>query len=510
MSRIAKTQTAVTVVRQDGKIVIQINCPISFSLPFTIANLKFLAVFLRLLFKLSGEKVLTLQQTADVLGYKDRRDVDNYCREFIRKGCDLAALLSRKVQLLQYVALIESFVLQNLLLPLNVMHQKFTAQHRVKMSYPTFCKYVGQLDASSVVRQAQKLLWNKMSGGDTINLLRILADQHNVPVICDQLLEYAKAFGPKQKQANTASFPLNMQRRNLCLLVHYLMGKGMNQSTIAMLLNTSRATVSNLWHEIGDLQSIILNSIAKWSGKISIDEKFIRIRGVPFYIITIVDFVTGIPLYLNLFKNTRKESYEACFRAFHLIYKKAPTLIVSDGSQSLAAGRKAAFPNVPHQLCKFHKIRNLFKKISNSKIAWEEKIKLKAKVVKVFRRDSVSGRKKGLRELRSLVPKPAAEYIDCNVLKHWKQLCKGLTSNVSERFNRKIEKVMSGRYGLKSEQTALNLALSLWVTVLIDKGKPFLHEQSLIASLNISRMCQENVDWTHLDHLFSKRTGKAA
>ncbi|MDP2172573.1 MAG: hypothetical protein Q8J62_02250, partial [Candidatus Cloacimonadaceae bacterium] len=92
----------------------------------------------------------------------------------------------------------------------------------------------------------------------------------------------------------------------------------------------------------------------------------------------------------------------------------------------------------------------------------------------------------------------------------WKLLCKGLTSNVSERFNRKITKVLSGRYGLKSEQTALNLALSLWLTELIDKGKPIMHEQSLIANLNISQICQENVNWKHLDHFFSKCSGKAA
>ncbi|MDP2172797.1 MAG: hypothetical protein Q8J62_03395, partial [Candidatus Cloacimonadaceae bacterium] len=82
--------------------------------------------------------------------------------------------------------------------------------------------------------------------------------------------------------------------------------------------------------------------------------------------------------------------------------------------------------------------------------------------------------------------------------------------NVSERFNRKITKVLSGRYGLKSEQTVLNLALSLWLTELIDKGKPIMQEQSLIANLNISQICQENVKWKHLDHLFSKCSGKAA
>ncbi len=412
------------------------------------------------------------------------------------------------MELAKYASVIESFALKNLLLPIHLMYKQFCLAHTVKMSYPSFCKYLGQISALPIINASQKLIQERVTGDGAVQILRLLGSQSNVPVLCDQLLEHSTKFTPKPDKA--CKPPISMKRQNLCLLVHYLVGKGMNMQTIGMILNVSKATVSNLWYETSNLQSMILNSIGKWSGKISIDEKFIRIEGIPHYVITIVDFVTKLPLYLNLYKNTRKESYEACFRAFKLIYRKSPTMIVSDGSKSLAAGRKAVFPKVPHQLCKFHKIRNLFKKITLSARSFDEMVKLKAKVVTVFRRDSVSGRKKGLIELQSLAPKPAAEYISRNIIMQWRQLSKGYTSNVSERFNRKIHKVMSGRYGLKSEQTALNLALSLWLTELIDKGKPFLHDESRIATLNIAQLCQENVDWAHLDHLFSKKVRRVA
>ncbi|MCD8479677.1 MAG: hypothetical protein LRZ88_05285 [Candidatus Cloacimonetes bacterium] len=129
---------------------------------------------------------------------------------------------------------------------------------------------------------------------------------------------------------------------------------------------------------------------------------------------------------------------------------------------------------------------------------------------KAFRRVTVSGRKKALRELMTILPKPAADYVRSNIIKQWPNLSKSLTSNVSERFNRKIMKVMSGRYGLKSYDTAVNLANSLWMKELIDNGKFILHDDSLIASLNISQICQEKLAWNHLDLLFSKKTGKAA
>ena len=122
-----------------------------------------------------------------------------------------------------------------------------------------------------------------------------------------------------------------------------------------------------------------------------------------------------------------------------------------------------------YQLCKFHKLRNLFAVISKSSLPDDIKCKLKRKAMTVLRRESVSGRKKGLRELLKLLPKSAADYIRNNIIKQWRQLSKGLTSNVSERFNRKIEQVTKSKYGLKSENTAMTIALSLWFKVLIDR-----------------------------------------
>lgn len=496
-------------VSLDGDVVqVSLNVPVRFSLPKTKINLKFIIVFLRLLICRNGAHLCTFEEIAGMLGYSDRRNINNFWREFQQHNYDILAYLSRKVDLVGCIPLIEEFAAKNLILPIAEMHRKFVETSAIKMSLATFQKYLSQTCSVKLLNQAQKLLIQKFSGSGAVEILRLLADQHNVPVLCDKILEKAETKKERPKPVSTMKSTLS--RRNLCLLVHYLVASGLNLKTIALLLNVSKASVSNLWHEIDDLPSLILNSIAKWSGKISIDEKYIKIKGVPHFVITIVDFVTGIPLYLKVYLNTSKESYEECFRAFKLIFKTNPRLIVSDGSQALKAGRIAVFPSVPHQLCKFHKIKNLFARISRCYLSKQQELWLKSKVVKVFRRATVSGRKKGLKELMAILPKPAAEYVSSNVIKHWPNLTKSLTSNVSERFNRKIKKVMSGRYGLKSYDTALNLANSLWLKELIDNGKFILHDESLIASLNISQICQENLAWNHLDLLFSKKTSKAA
>ena len=506
MKKKTSRKPAVEVSVNKEAIEVSLNIPARFSIPRTKANIKFIIVFLRLLLGRDGSRLCTFIDIAKMFGYADRRNVNNYWREFEQQNYDILGFLSRKVDLVECIPLIEDFVAKNMILPIADMHRKFLETQAIKMSLPTFKKYLSQTCSVKLLNQAQKQLCKKMCGSGAVDILRLLADQYNIPVLCDMILEKTVKEDPKRESALKST----LSRRNLCLLVHYLVASGLNLKTIALLLDVSKATVSNLWHEIEDLPSLILNSIAKWSGKISIDEKYIKIKEVPHFVISIVDFVTGIPLYLNVYPNTSKESYEECFLTFKQIYKKNPRLIVSDGSQALKAGRLAVFPSVPHQLCKFHKIKNLFGKISKCYLPKHEELWLKRKVVKAFRRVTVSGRKKGLMELTTILPKPAADYVRSNIIKQWPNLSKSLTSNVSERFNRKIKKVMSGRYGLKSYDTAVNLANSLWLKELIDNGKFILHDESLIASLNISQICQEKLAWNHLDLLFSKKTRKAA
>ncbi len=494
------------VKRENGEYVISINTPVVFRLPATKVAKKMLMILLCLFVNEKGKSLLTYRQIAGLLGYPDRRNVNNYWREFDSCGRDMLAFLTRKVDYAGLKTQIEEFVLQRLSLPLSEIHRLFQQEYSIKMCSQTFYKYLSQIDALIIIKLFQKLLREISCAGESIHILRLLSDQHNVPILCENLAEQAKEPFPKSK----SYINLCLGEIERSLFVNYLVGSGMNLKTIALLLNTCKSNVSRLLHNISDLQSMILNSIKFWSGKISIDEKYLKINGIPHYAITIVDFVTGLPLFSDIYPNTTKEAYEACFRTFHLIYKKIPTLIVSDGSTALAAARKSVFPQVHHQLCKFHKIRNLFKAINKLSISDSEKYKLKRIVFRAFRRKNSNDRKKGLLSKCFFNHQPVSEYINNNIIKNWRHLSKNLTSNVSERFNRKIKKVMSGRYGLKSLETTRALLFSLWLKDLIENGKPTLNQNSTIANLNISKLCQENVDWSHISHFFKLNTDKAA
>ncbi|MDX9977688.1 MAG: transposase [Candidatus Cloacimonadales bacterium] len=453
---------------------------------------------------IEGGHLLTYQAIANLLDFNDRRDINNYFREFLSAGSDFLTFLERKFLYSNYIEDIQKQILSNILLPLQLHYKIFKENSNAKMSFQCFMKYAQEVSVIKIIEEVRKLFSCNNNNLELMYLLDILSTKQNKPYIIENLKTMVEEKEPVKK-AKTLDLP----RKNFCLLINFLIGCGLNQHIIGLLFNLSKSTVSNMMHEIKDLNLMIIKSINKWSGKISIDEKYIKINSVPHYVITIVDFVTGLPLYIHLYKNTSKSSYEHCFAMFKQLYG-IPKLIVSDGSIALKAGREAVFPQVHYQLCKFHKIRNLFKAISKSFLSFDEKIIAKQKVKKAFKRKTVSGRKKALKQLKNYMPENVVKYIDNNILKHWRHLSKNLTSNVSERFNRKLKKILSGRYGLKSEETALANIYSLWLKELIVKGKLNINNNSFIANLNISLICQENLDTKHIESLFMINKSRTA
>jgi len=177
-------------VSLDGDIIqVSLNVPVRFSLPKTKINLKFIIVFLRLLICRNGANLCTFEEIAGMLGYSDRRNINNFWREFQQHSYDILAYLSRKVDLAECIPLIEEFAAKNLILPIAEMHRKFVETSAIKMSLATFQKYLSQTCSVKLLNQAQKLLIQKFSGSGAVEILRLLADQHNVPVLCDKILE---------------------------------------------------------------------------------------------------------------------------------------------------------------------------------------------------------------------------------------------------------------------------------------------------------------------------------
>ena len=160
------------------------------------------------------------------------------------------------------------------------------------------------------------------------------------------------------------------------------------------------------------------------------------------------------------------------------------------------------FSGIRYQLCTFHKLKNLMKRLRTHL----DDPPLLTRCVRVakhmFTNSSVSSRKAAAKRLQTLAGSEVSAYIEGHILSPWRQLTLSLTTNASERFNRKIEKCFSGRYGIPSEDSAKVLLRGVWLKELLLTGHQQIEATSELKSLDLSRICQEHVDTGNILHFF--------
>jgi len=109
--------------------------------------------------------------------------------------------------------------------------------------------------------------------------------------------------------------------------------------------------------------------------------------------------------------------------------------------------------------------------------------------------NSVSSRKAAARQLG-----------EEHILAYWRNLTAGLTGNASERFNRKIEKCVWVRYGLKTQESAQVLLTALWFKELLLHEKKHLDTLHSLHTLNLARIRQQHFQVHQILHFFNQST----
>lgn len=391
------------------------------------------------------------------------------------------------------MSLIESLVLRMPLLSMREHYQSFLEDHpEYKMSFTAFQKYYSQIDAIKLKQRYDELITRKECRPDKERILQeILQEERVSDCSRKQIIETFPELAKRDKEARKeADFLKDMKSCGKYFLVMFLIANNCSFEMLALLLGVGKTTVHNWFYQLSFLKRLILDSICCWSGIISVDEKWIKINGKWHYLLSIVDNQTGFPLYFALVSDLKAETWKLFFHRFYKLYG-TPKLIISDGSKALAKAMLIVFPETPHQLCKFHKLKNLTKHIYLSVYDYKMRSKMLRLAKNIFRNTSYYGRKRAALSLMEIAPSRVAAYVKNNILGDWKKLTKGYTSNASERWNRKIEKVISGRYGLKSEKFVEQLITSLWLKEII-RDKRHL-KRTDIFELNLPVLCQENV-----------------
>jgi transposase-like protein len=440
-------------------------------------NQKALFVFLRSLScPETGKTLFTNQQIADAFGKNDRRDIDNFVRIFKNRGGNFLSYLDRQntKKALSFPE-IEAQILESPLLSLAEQHRIFCEEHpQEQVCEQTFRNYVNTIPATKILKRIRQLGFTKEQSFDVRRYVKELLTLDKLSrakkkEIVEHFpeVEASVACSPGKEGEGFSSATLSSK-----LLAVILYVCGLSQEMLAMLFGVSKTSIHNWIYEVcsEELDWEIIRNIARWSGQVSFDEKWVKIKGVWHFVLCAVDGVSGFPLLIESYPRLNADNWTLFFKRFKALYG-TPKLIQSDGSQPLAAAREVVFSGVRYQLCKFHKLKNLIKRLRQH----VQDPKLFGRCVRlakhIFANKAVSSRKHAAKRLQELGGEQVSSYIDERILAFWRKLTMSLTTNASERFNRKIEKCFSGRYGIASVESAKVLLRGLFFKELLLNGK---------------------------------------
>jgi len=508
---VEKQEDSIIVKKNDNYLNISINCPIQFSLKDTLNNRKVLYVLFRLLKNENKAHLVTFQQISALFGLKSRQDSNNFHREFLHSEKDFLFYLERKRKLKAALPLIEKQVLKNPLLSMHEQYTKFMeANPTLEMSEVSFRNYYAEIDAVKLRKRYMQLISSeeKQSGKEiTLDKERLLKE-----ILEDEALskrkrkaiveEFPELMQTDKEAKKEVSFLQNFDKFGKNILVMFLVASGLNYQVLSFLLGISKTSVHNLFHSLSFIKRMIMSSIMWWSGEISTDEKWIRINGERRYILSIVDNKTGFPLDFQVVRNLKIETWKLFFSRFYQHYG-IPRIVISDGSGAIANAIKQVFPSANHQLCKFHKLKNLRRKIYQSNCSHSKEKKMLKLANGIFRNQTYYGRKRAAQRLMEIAPQKVSLYVEKSILNKWNQLTKRYTSNSSERWNRKIDKAISGRYGLKSVAFVIQLITSLWLKECLMDRRHF--EKCLIHEFNLKKICQESMQVSNIIEFFKDK-----
>jgi transposase-like protein len=471
-------------------------------------NRKPLFVFLRALCSPeTGKALFTHQQIAEAFGYTDRQNIDNFVGEFRQSGEDFQVFLTRTNRKRERVfPLLEAHILE---CPWLSPHQQYLAfreaQPQERVSEKTCRRYVQEVDGLLLLKRVQRVVSCEDESFDAQRYLRDLleAEQFHHAKKKEIVERFPEAQVSSSLSRGSHFEGLSGATMQKKLLVVLLSACCVSYDVLALLCGVGKTSIHNWIYEVWgeDLEWQILRELVCWSGRVSVDEKWVKINGEWWFVLCAVDAVSGFPLLMTLYPNLDTLSWTLFFLRFAAIYG-TPRLILCDGSNALAAARQAMFPRVRYQLCKFHKLKNLMKRLRRH-ITDPNVLKRCVRLAKhMFTNSSVSSRKAAAKQLQALAGAEVSSYMDEHIVSPWRKLTLSLTTNVSERFNRKIEKTFSARYGVKTEESAKVVLRSLWLKELLLNGQQHMEATSEFRSLDLSRICQQHLDMGNIQHFF--------
>ena len=449
-----------------------------FELPDTPANRRGAMILLRGLHRRDGWPFVTYEHLARELGYADRRNVHNFWAEFEACGGDLAAFLQRRKKVdAEVVARCEQLwkahplwtcaqVLaefqrrwpecgaqlseQNIrtaghqvgFLGVQQVLRRQVAQGEAHYQEPFVLEALLEMADAGAQAQAAQLL-PVLSRPDTLESVSpcgaepepmLPATDASVAALEDTLLQ-GEASSSKLAQ-------LWQGTTGVILLAFLLYYHGLSLEVIGRFFGVHKTTVMRWLSPLAQVnwQAAVQHSQRFFSGTVAVDEKWIKIAGVWWYLFVAVDHVAGFPLHVALLPSNATP-----YCTLFLLQLKAlgyqPKVLITDGWDAYVTAIARVFPHAQHLLCRFHALRAAFRRLHKHMPSGQARRQWAAKLKQVFQTPSKRTVRRRLKRLQAQAQDSPAQAVVARLLAKVPQLMPAVgstwrptTSNAAERF----------------------------------------------------------------------------
>jgi len=226
------------------------------------------------------------------------------------------------------------------------------------------------------------------------------------------------------------------------LLAFILYYHGLSLEVIGRFFGVHKTTVMRWLSPLAHVNwhGAVQQSTRFFSGTVAVDEKWLKVAGVWWYLFVAVDHVSGFPLHVALLPSNATP-----YCKLFLLQLKAlgyhPKVLITDGWDAYVKAMARVFPNAQHLLCRFHALRAALRRLrqqvpsGNARRRWADKLKA------LFRTPSKRTVQRRLDTLQSEAHGSPAQAVVTRLLAKLPQLLPAVgstwrptTSNAAERF----------------------------------------------------------------------------
>lgn len=198
------------------------------------------------------------------------------------------------------------------------------------------------------------------------------ASVQEVPRVAEQaaLVEEQLLTGDTSPEALTRLWRGPLGGLLLSFVLYY---HGLSLGVLGQFWGVHKTTVMRWLAPLAQVnwRAVVQQGHRYFSGSMAVDEKWVKIGGVWWYLFAAVDHVSGMPLHVALLP----ANSGAYCQLFLLQLKRLgyyPKVIVTDGWDAYVTALAQVFPHAQHLLCRFHALHAAFRRLKVALTDWSE------------------------------------------------------------------------------------------------------------------------------------------